>query len=135
MENKKIIGNKGYTLEVYSWENDGDNYRTRHFLTKSKNEALAVKRLCDNVFKAHHDCEFGISNDCDATIEKYRDRIIKFMSNDEYFKSFDELTEMVEYVKTVAGRTMGYSEYYNCRVCESCEITFLKEDVYAEIIK
>lgn len=63
MTNTKKIVNKGYTLEVVSWENDGDNYRTKHLTVPTKEEALAVKHLCEVLFDCtDYEAELGIGN-------------------------------------------------------------------------
>ncbi len=68
---KKVI-NKGYTVEVVSWENDGDNYRTKTKTYKTKEEAIAVKHMCDNLFKSATNNGGGIGNLMDyETTEAY----------------------------------------------------------------
>jgi len=45
---KKI--KKGYILEVTSWENDGDNYRTTTTHFDKKEEAIDLSSLCSEIF-------------------------------------------------------------------------------------
>lgn len=54
MTKKKVI-NKGYTLEVVSWENDGDNYRTKSVTFDDLECAKATKHMCENLFISNHD--------------------------------------------------------------------------------
>jgi hypothetical protein len=58
---KKVIS-KGYTLEVTSWENDGDNYCTKMNTYNTKEEAIAVRRLCNIVFVSCNNGDGGIGN-------------------------------------------------------------------------
>ena len=64
MENKIKVINKGYTLTVVSWENDGDNYNTKSKIVDSKEKAKAyydLMQLCksENNPKAG---EIGLGN-------------------------------------------------------------------------
>tara|TARA_E500000081_G_C6064130_1_gene319745 strand:- start:163 stop:693 length:531 start_codon:yes stop_codon:yes gene_type:complete len=61
---KKVIS-KGYTVEVTSWENDGDNYKTKSVTYDTKEEALAVKALCLSVFNSCNNGDAGIGNMCE----------------------------------------------------------------------
>ena len=61
---KKVIS-KGYTVEVTSWENDGDNYKTKSATYDTKEEALAVKALCLSVFNSCNNGDAGIGNMCE----------------------------------------------------------------------
>lgn len=54
MTKKKVI-NKGYTVEVISWENDGDNYKTKSSTFETLEEAKAVKHMCENLFISNYD--------------------------------------------------------------------------------
>ena len=40
----KVV-NKGYTLSVTSWENDGDNYKTESKTFDTKEEAIKVVKM------------------------------------------------------------------------------------------
>lgn len=60
---------KGYTLGVVSWENDGDNCRTQHLTVETKEEALAVKHLCENLFQSNYD-HLTIGNKMDDEMEE-----------------------------------------------------------------
>ena len=130
---KKLIYRKGILLKIVSWENDADNYRTVETVIDTVEEAKAIGRLCKEVFKAYHDGPFGISNDFQADIGKYESRIIEFMSNDEFFKNTAE-EDMIGLVEDYAYDLLGYTDY-SARVCESCEIFEIKEDVYLDIVK
>ncbi len=74
---KKII-DKGYTVEVVSWENDGDNYRTQKSTYNTKEEALAVKHMCGNLFLSSNNGEGGIGNLMDDEITKAHSVIIEY---------------------------------------------------------
>ena len=79
---KKKVINKGYTLEVESFENDGDNYATNKVTYETSKLAISVARMCEELFNSDVDgvgnstrCEaivrtaFGMQlNTCDANI-------------------------------------------------------------------
>lgn len=54
---------------------------------------------------------------------------------EEYIETREDLINEWWYVVAdYNGKLLGYSEFYISRVCESTEITYLAEDVYAEVI-
>lgn len=99
---KKIV-NKGYTVEVKSWENDGDNYQTKSQTYDTKEEALAIKSLCLSVFKSHHNGDTGIGNmsdyeDPNPIIVEYivhNPEILNFNNDENLIKPID-LKESIE---------------------------------------
>jgi len=46
----KVVVKKGYRLEVKSWENDGDNSKTETVTYDNKDKALAVVKICKELF-------------------------------------------------------------------------------------
>ena len=60
--NKKLMIEKGYSLEVKSWENDGDLSRTNLVHLKTKEEAEAVRQMCKELFVGCQNGENGIGN-------------------------------------------------------------------------
>jgi hypothetical protein len=44
---KKLVAKEGYTLEVVSWENDGDNYKTKTYSDESLDKIKALQKLCE----------------------------------------------------------------------------------------
>jgi len=122
---KKTIAKKGYTIEVMSWENDGDHYRTQSMTVDDKEEALKIKEICQTLFKSCCNREGGIGNamggECEHVIE-------------EFIEENPEMNLTEDYIKNLADELMGYSEDYDYRVCESVTVTYLPEDVEAEIV-
>lgn len=134
---KKVI-NKGYTLEVTSWENDGDNYKTKSKPFESRELALAVKCLCETVFKSYNNGDGGIGNSIGSDEEEKANIIIV-----NYFRTHSELyphmlnptdDELIDFCMDLNYELMGGSEYYYSRVFESCSLTYSKEDIYLEEI-
>lgn len=141
---KKVI-NKGYTLEITSWENDGDYYRTKTKTVETKEEAKMLYDICTTLFKSCNNGEGGIGNSMDReeletvleyyesntdvlTIEPFIDLKSRINDDDAEDLIFDCFLE-------IAYDLMGNSEYYDCRVCESVIVTFSPEDIYLEEIK
>jgi len=58
----KVIMEKGYTLSVTSWENDGDNYQTKRKTYQSKEQALEIQKMCKAIFISSCNGEKGIGN-------------------------------------------------------------------------
>jgi len=76
--NKRVI-KKGYTLEVVSWENDGDNYQTKLETFSSKEEAIALKEMCKKLFISSDNREGGIGNLMDYENKKAYLIIVKYL--------------------------------------------------------
>ena len=137
--NKKLIREKGYTLVVESWENDGDDYETHLFKANSKEEALALKEMCETLFVAYHDSSKGLSNDCkDSLSKKDKEIILEFVKENpiviERFlkdeKPSDE--KIIKSFQILSWKLLGGSEYYTFRVCDSCSIEYAAEDIFVE---
>lgn len=94
---KKLIIKKGYTVEVVSWENDGDNYKTKSQTYSTKEEALLVKKMCNTLFKSSNNGEAGIGNLMDTDEEQAKPIIIEYLSkNPEIFEFSNNLISPLE---------------------------------------
>lgn len=131
---KELKYKKGILVKVISWENDGDNYRTKEHIVDTIEEAQAIKRMCGKMFKSSWRDEYGISNECDKHIYQFKDKINFFMDQDEYFSNIEQ-DKRIPLVEKYSYNLMGGSEYYSCRVCESCELYEVEEDIYLNKIK
>lgn len=120
---KVKVANKGYTIEAVSWENDGDNYKTKSMTVDTEEEARKIKKICQTLFRSCNNGEGGIGNAMDGESED----VIE-----EYIEDHPEMALTVEYISNLANRLMGGSEWYDYRVCESVKVTYLSEDIFAE---
>ena len=141
----KVI-NKGYTLTVTSWENDGDYVQTRPHTVDTKEEAKAwyeMMQLC----KSQNNQPDGVISlgNGDEISDKQSKVIIDFIEQndlifqreilDEIKEEGDDVTEELEdWFLEKAAELLGSSEYYICRVMESCTVTYSPEDIYLEEI-
>lgn len=120
------IANKGYTLYVSSWENDGDNYQNKSVIVETEEEARKIVFICETLFQSSDCDELAIGNmayydDPDSVIADYIDK-------------YPELNTSPEEINTLASKLLGNSEFYTYRVCESVVVAYCPEDVYAEQI-
>jgi len=124
----KVI-EKGYRLEVESWENDGDNYRTIFKTVNTLEEVRRLHTICNTLFKSRN--KNGVGNSMDGR----GDYIILefFKENPSLFIGISE-EDIIDYVSELGYDLMGGSEYYDFRVCDSCKVVYFPEDVYAEEI-
>jgi hypothetical protein len=140
---KKLVVKKGYTVEVVSWENDGDHYSTMSKTYDTAEKALCVKKLCNELFSCYHSgAEIGIGNICDD-YEMARDRTLVYLKkNLNVLKLFatradielkDEET-LVQIVMNINFDLLGGSDVYNSRICERCEVSYSAEDIHVEVI-
>lgn len=140
---KKLIIKKGYTIEVTSWENDGDNYRTKSHTVETIEEAKKIYKICTKLFISGSNNKTSIGNSID---NEYSDRIITFIN--KYPELFTDLNidslnkdaeeenyDIIEdYFRDLAYTLMGSSEYYNYRVCDQCDVLYSPNDIYLEKI-
>ena len=127
MENKLKVVNKGYTITVTSWENDGDNYNTKEIVVDSLEEAKRIHFICTTLFESEGDNDYAIGN---STEFDDPDECIQ-----NFIKEFPELNLTEDEVHKLSGNLLGYSDYYTFRVCESVVVTYSPEDIYVEQIK
>lgn len=140
MSKIKIIS-QGYTLSVTSWENDGDNYKTESITLEDKELAIAVAKMCKELFVSSNNGEGGIGNMMEEDDKEAREVILPYM------KAHTELYPKIRNNKKISDDTlvdicmeynsnlMGGSEYYYSRVFDSATLTYSPEDVYLETIE
>jgi len=121
--NKELIIQKGYTLTVTSWENDGDNYKTESINVNTIEKAKRIHKICTELF---HSEDGGIGNSMGGECEE----VIK-----EYIENNPELNLTKDEIEELSYELMGGSEYYDHRVYESVIVTYSPEDIYLEKIE
>lgn len=132
---KKILS-KGYTIEVTSWENDGDNYNTLSITVDNRELAKAISEMCNTIFTSCNNkvCR-GIGN-CQNSREAEK-IIIPFMK-EHLILCGDKINptdkDLISVCREFNFDLMGSSEFYYSRVCESCTVMYSPEDIYAEEI-
>ena len=134
---KKTIAKKGYTVEVTSWENDGDNYRTQSKTYDSKELAVAVAKMCKTIFVSENNGAGGIGN-CTSDGKKHDKLIINYMKANPILsasKKIKEDDDLIDICMDYNYSLMGGSEYYYSRVCEKVTIFYCSADVEMESIK
>lgn len=137
---KKVI-NKGYTLTVVSWENDGDHYATNSKTVETLEEAKVwwdMMQLCDSKNNQPNGI-VKLGNSYDGFTPQQEEVAVDFiMKHHKTLLPDDNIEEdedgLVYLFSDLAGELLGYSEYYACRVMESCSVTYSAEDIYLEEI-
>jgi hypothetical protein len=128
MENLIKVIDKGYNVSITSYE-DGGNYRSTktHFI-EDKEDAKLIYKLCTELFTENKigNC---VNGEGDSIIAEY------IKDNPELFKNFFPEIDFVEFIYILGYELMGDSQYYDFRVCESCQIVYSPEDIYLEEIK
>jgi hypothetical protein len=87
MAKKKVVS-KGYTFEVTSWENDGDNYQTHSATFKTKKELSLVKTMCEDLFTSSSNGGKGIGN---LDLEEFKSAVTTII---DYFLVHPGLLEL-----------------------------------------
>ena len=109
MTNKKKVVSAGYTVEVTSWENDGDNYRTKSAVYDTREEALAVKHMCEVLFDCtDYDNEGGIGNVMDSDKYEAEQKIVSYFVKNPTLLSIQKLTLLESFKEAVREE---YSEF------------------------
>lgn len=140
----KLIAQKGYTITVKSWENDGDNDQTKKFVVETLDEVkrlhLVFKHLCPS--RNNSESGYAIGNTYDPSRKTY-DLIIKFCDD---FCDFSELEKeyegedeevlngiKIEKLMGVVEKLLGNSsDDFYCRVGESFKVTYSPKDISYE---
>jgi|SRR6478609_8539524 len=140
---KKKVVNKGYTITVNSWENDGDNSRTESITVDSLEEAQAYVNLM-KLCKSENQSTNGIGNANDFE-PKHMRRIRKCLKENPILLKGEDINlnddgeeadeELVDFFNELVSPLLGNSEFYACRVMENYTVTHSSEDVYSEQIK
>ncbi len=145
---KKVI-NKGYTLTVTSWENDADNYKTIYSTVDNKEKAQALYNLMQLCVSKNNKpkgiIRLGNTGE-DGFNEEQIELLYNFFKNNpillkeplEDIETMDE-DELKDYIQDLfyeaENGLLGSSEWYTCRVMESCFVTYSDKDVFLEEIK
>lgn len=144
---KKVI-NKGYTLTVTSWENDGDNYKTISTTVDNKEKANALyelMKLCTSknnppkgTIRLGNTGEKGFNaQQIDLLYNFFKDNPILLKEPLENKESMNE-DEFMDYIQDLFYQAenglLGSSEWYVCRVMESCIVRYSPENIYLEEI-
>jgi len=124
----KIIMQAGYTLEVTSWENDGDNYQTKRLHCKSLEEINAIEKMCKEIFVSCNNGDGGIGNTYDDTdtanytiihylisnpelldingavgLASYQDTVTEFFKEEQDFKINEWKDWLIDYIESNDG--------------------------------
>jgi hypothetical protein len=137
---KVLLLSKGWTFEVTTWENDGDNYNTKRYTVNTEEEARAVLDLLE-LFKNDDD----VNNLYEPVDEELGYLAVVFFEwarrHPTFFstiskKPVEEFNEeqIVDLVVSGIGYKMslsGNSDFYT-RVVESYKIFHAEEDIFVE---
>lgn len=137
----KIVVNKGYTITVISWENDGDNYNTKSITVDTIEKAKAyydLMQLCKSknnqkpgVIKLGNSTEF--SGKQEKVIVEFLKANLVLLEGDDVNNATDD--QFISWFGDIISELLGSSEYYQCRVMEQCEIIYSPENVLIKEIK
>lgn len=138
---KKVI-NKGYTITVTSWENDGDNSQTHSITVDTKEKAKAyhdLMQLCESENNQSKGV-VKLGNACDFSDEQEQ-LIIDFLkANPILLDGYDDIETMenddiIDIFSDITYELLGSSEWYKCRVMEECVITYSPKDTTLKEVK
>ena len=138
---KKAI-EKGYTLTVKSWENDGDNYNTKTKTVQTLEEAKVwwdMMQLCKSKNNQPPNIIL-LGNSYDGFTSKQKEVAKNFIiKHHEILLPEDNIEEhdedLADWFCDLASELLGSGDNYSCRVMEECIITYSLEDIYFEEIK
>ena len=140
MAKAKVLS-KGFLVEVESWENDADNYKTKSMTFNNKEKALAVAKMCSELFKSCNNGDGGIGNMMDDEYDEAYSVIREYLySNPDVAKGIGindddiEKDKAIDIVMDYNYELMGVSEWYYSRVFDNLVVYEIEDDVYAEEI-
>lgn len=132
-----LVVEKGYTIKVVSWENDGDNYNTITKTVATIEEAKAHFNLLnvdsDLVHQTlkYRDIRIGNSR---VIKEKAKEKVFYLMVENGLASDDEDLDIVYNRFSEVYNNYCGYSEDYIHRVVDAVSITYSPEDIYLENI-
>jgi len=129
MENKIQVVNKGYTITVTSWENDGDLYNTKSITLDTLEDTKDYYELLE------FSKQFGNQCDIDEGDSELMKEFFENHPNILCGNKYKDADDYVDAFSDVIDNMLGNSEYYICRVIEKIVITYSPEDIYIEEIK
>lgn len=144
MATKKAIS-KGYTINVSSWENDGDYNATNTIVVDTIEMAESIQKMCKTLFCSCNNGKNGIGNSSDLN-QKIKNKISSFFKENPILLPDEFLTELQsleeddeeEYYLSVCehwkSELLGYSDFYYCRVASTVEIFYSDKDIFLEQI-
>lgn len=130
---------KGYTITVTSWENDGDNYNTKSITVDSIEKAKAYYDLMQLCKSKNNTKEIRLGNTSEFST-KEKKLIVSFLINNPILLEGDDVenaneNQLISWFYDITYELLGSSEFYDCRVMESCVVTYSDVEVIPEIIK
>ena len=131
----KVV-DKGYTLRVTSWENDGDYSKTKSKTFETKEEAIRAAKLCKELFVSCNRSSVGVGN-CTRK-DVFDDRVSRYIQNNpNIFLDQSNMTirEILDRIDTINTELLGSSEDYFSRVFDSLTLVYSPEDVYLQEIE
>jgi hypothetical protein len=134
------LASKGYTLHITSWENDGDDYKTKTYTVDTLEEAKNISHLCHNLFKSQNSSEGHIGNsvsDRRGEMEDVAESIISYMEENPHFLpelDREDHEGLVQHILDINTKLLGNSEFYICRVFHKLTITYSPEDIFVQEI-
>jgi hypothetical protein len=133
----KRIAERGYTIEVTSWEDDGDNYATKRIVVQDKEYAVAILQMCKDIFVSRKDGEGegGIGNMMDNEYEDGQEVILEYVADKPIIKGNEiDLDSVITKVMIINYDLMGSCELYFSRVFERGCIYYSDKDIYLDEI-
>ena len=148
----ETIIKKGYTLEVTSWENDGDYYNTHKITTQNKELAIVLAKMCKELFCSKNNGKNGIGNTNEGGEYKANLKILDYLEKNNIFDIIvDYLAEededwksdidendandaKINVIMEINSRLMGNSDYYYSRVYSSHKLYYSPEDINIDLI-
>ena len=137
----KLIIEKGYRIEVTSWENDGDDYRTIVHTVSTIEDVMFIKMILSQSTSKYDGVEniLNIGNAMEDEYETYEEPIISFMKTITNFSIFDPKKlndkELFNKFMDVISRYLGVSEYYFSRVLEKITVYYSDVDVFLKEVE
>lgn len=141
--NKIKVIEKGYTITVNSWENDGDYPSTKKLTVETIEEVKAYWDLLNLCKSYAYGDGNGLGNTLDNFDDKQLEAIVNTIKKHEIFNKqftslnykFDDGGQIQDWFCDTTHKLLGSSEYYVCRVLENIFIVYSEEDVYLDTIE
>lgn len=124
---KTLVSKQGYYLKAVTWENDGDNYKTKEvYFGDDEKTARMVADVISNVIH-----EYG--NEDEDLYEQANSDIGKYLFNQEKYRLFAVHNPNAVNIINDYLSDLGFgAEYYCYRVCDELTLIYNPAPVYME---
>ena len=136
----EVLIEKGYRLEVESYEGDGDHSQTNSMTFETKEEAKKIYKMCKTLFVSNCNDDDGIGNLSEGDDSIVEENTLKYLEKNQIFENQDDMKDKDKASKVFHDycvELIGYPFDENglTRAFSSAKLFYCPEDVVSNVEK